>query len=252
MKNTFLDKKNYGKLYIKQAGEDRDTLWKSVLGLIIVTVVISVLINVVLGLTFGESWLVRIITQLIGFFVSLYTIKFVLNLVDTGKASFKDTLSSFTSRQVLYALGAYILMILAVITGLILLIIPGIIWSYMFMLVIYLGADGVIRPVNAMKESRRLTAGYKMKIFITIAWVHTYFLVIPLVAFLFMLLAQGLAWPSVIITFFSAAVLAFAIYAYFALVTLLPRMYRDLQNIQGENIEASDEIIGREEVLDRD
>ena len=58
-------------------------------------------------------------------------------------------------------LGATILTGLAIILGLVLLIVPGIIFMLMFMFVMFIVIDRELGPVEAMKESARITRGYK-------------------------------------------------------------------------------------------
>ena len=62
-------------------------------------------------------------------------------------------------------LGAVILVFLAFVGGLILLIIPGIIFSIMFGFATYLVIDRGLRPMEAMRESRRITEGHKGELF---------------------------------------------------------------------------------------
>jgi len=61
-------------------------------------------------------------------------------------------------------LGATLLTGLAVIGGVLLLIVPGIIFMLMFMFVMLIVIDRGLGPVEAMKESARLTRGYKWQL----------------------------------------------------------------------------------------
>jgi uncharacterized membrane protein len=58
-------------------------------------------------------------------------------------------------------LGASILYALALVVGLILLIVPGIIFALMFMFTTFLVIDRELGPIEAMKESNRITHGHK-------------------------------------------------------------------------------------------
>ena len=58
-------------------------------------------------------------------------------------------------------LGASILYALALVVGLILLIVPGIIFALMFMFTTFIVVDRELGPVEAMKESNRITYGHK-------------------------------------------------------------------------------------------
>lgn len=63
------------------------------------------------------------------------------------------------------ALGAFILVGLAVGLGLILLIVPGIIIGLGLQFYLYAMVDKNLGPIEAMKESWRLTDGYKLQVF---------------------------------------------------------------------------------------
>jgi uncharacterized membrane protein len=58
-------------------------------------------------------------------------------------------------------LGATVLASLAVILGLVLLIVPGIIFMLMFMFADFIVIDRELGPIEAMKESARITRGYR-------------------------------------------------------------------------------------------
>lgn len=61
-------------------------------------------------------------------------------------------------------LGASILLGLAIAVGFLLLIVPGIIFTLMFMFTTFIVIDRELGPVEAMKESRRITHGYKWRL----------------------------------------------------------------------------------------
>ena len=63
-------------------------------------------------------------------------------------------------------LGVYVLMGIAVIGGLILLIVPGIIASLMFIFSEYIVIEKNISSIDAMKESMRITNGHKWDLFV--------------------------------------------------------------------------------------
>jgi uncharacterized membrane protein len=58
-------------------------------------------------------------------------------------------------------LGASILFALAVAVGFVLLIVPGIIFALMFMFTTFIVIDRELGPIEAMKESNRITYGHK-------------------------------------------------------------------------------------------
>jgi uncharacterized membrane protein len=61
-------------------------------------------------------------------------------------------------------LGASILLVLAVAIGLVLLIVPGIIFMLMFMFTTFIVIKRELGPIEAMKESRRITRGHKWQL----------------------------------------------------------------------------------------
>jgi hypothetical protein len=61
-------------------------------------------------------------------------------------------------------LGASILLVLAVAIGLVLLIVPGIIFMLMFMFTTFIVIERELGPIEAMKESRRITRGHKWQL----------------------------------------------------------------------------------------
>ena len=61
-------------------------------------------------------------------------------------------------------LGASILLMLAVAIGLVLLIVPGIIFMLMFMFTTFIVIERELGPIEAMKESRRITRGHKWQL----------------------------------------------------------------------------------------
>lgn len=63
-------------------------------------------------------------------------------------------------------LGATILTAIAVVVGLVLLIIPGIIAAMMLLFVKFIVVDRNLGPVEAMKESARITKGHRMTLFL--------------------------------------------------------------------------------------
>ncbi len=62
--------------------------------------------------------------------------------------------------------GATVLFSLLVLAGLILVVIPGIIWAIMFGFAGYLVIDKAMGPIEAMKESRRITRGSRWELFL--------------------------------------------------------------------------------------
>ena len=247
METTYLDKKNYIELYRKQAGEDRKTHGKKLVYLFLATIVAGLGIGIVLSLVFGDTFVGEILIQLISFFITLYSTKYILSLIDDEKPTFQEVWETFTWKQFGYGLLAYILMVIAIYAGLILLIVPGIILSYMFFITVPIVADKETQPIEALRESKRLTGGYKMRIFLTTLSVTIHYYALPIFAILLGIIAvtTGIGWLAGVLF---AIAFGLGIYASFALMTLVPRIYRDLQAIKGLVASEPKEVVLEEEV----
>jgi uncharacterized membrane protein len=73
--------------------------------------------------------------------------------------------------------GGSLLYGLIVFAGFILFIIPGIIWAYKYSLVSYFIVDKDMNPMDAIRESGRVTYGYKWNIFMLQAFVMVLYIV---------------------------------------------------------------------------
>lgn len=82
---------------------------------------------------------------------------------DVEHVSLKD---AWKPEVFLNYLGAYILYVLAVVGGLILLIVPGVIFALMLSQTFNLVVDRGMGPIEAMKESARITKGKKGELFL--------------------------------------------------------------------------------------
>lgn len=101
-------------------------------------------------------WLIRTLVQ-IGYY------KINLKLLDGSKPLFKEL---FTNRTYFWRyVGTTILFGLRVFLGFILLVVPGIIWAIKFQFMPVLTVDRGLRPVEAMRESARMTEGHKWHLF---------------------------------------------------------------------------------------
>ncbi len=113
-----------------------------------------------------ELAIFSLIFGIIGFVVSLYvnigTTRFVLKAHDDlAGTRVKDLV--YLRRFWAY-LGASLLVALAVLAGLILLIVPGIIVGLALSFALYVVIDKDLGPVEAFKESMRLTKGNRLKL----------------------------------------------------------------------------------------
>jgi uncharacterized membrane protein len=91
-------------------------------------------------------------------------IRIVLKFVDGGKARFSELWANFDG--FLRYFGASILYGLIVFGGLILLIVPGIIWAIRFSYYGYFIIDGKCGVTESLRKSTELTKGSKMDLFV--------------------------------------------------------------------------------------
>jgi len=100
--------------------------------------------------------------------MGLGMINFMLKGIRGEEFDIEDLFAIRSGKIIWPAIVASILMGLAIFFGFIALIIPGIILSIMFMFTIYIIIDkkGSIGAVEAMKESARLTKGYRWQLFL--------------------------------------------------------------------------------------
>ncbi len=102
------------------------------------------------------AWVIQLI-------VNMGLIKIILDIVDKGTASLGDLLSQ--TKFFLNFLAGSILYGLIVIGGLLLLIVPGIVWAIKYQFFSYLIIDKNLGPIEALKKSGEITAGSKGAIF---------------------------------------------------------------------------------------
>lgn len=108
--------------------------------------------------------LVSIVTIFLGFLIDVGTLNLMLRVHDNVEGA---KLSDLWRPDAYWRyLGTTILMVLAVLAGLILLIIPGIIIAIALSFGTLITVDKGMRPVAALKESWRLTKGYRWKLFL--------------------------------------------------------------------------------------
>jgi len=125
-------------------------------------------INLIMGIfssIFEETFPVldlifNILTLVISFFLTIGTINIYLKIYDEKQPSIHD-LYDVTPSLFFRCLLAAILVGLIVLVGLLLFIIPGIIIIIMLQYFIYIIVDKDLDSIESIKESRRITSGYK-------------------------------------------------------------------------------------------
>lgn len=113
------------------------------------------------------NFFINIILGIVGTIISIGTIKISLKFVDGAKANLSDLLSSWNNYlMVLKYWASSILYGLIVGVGLLLLIIPGIIWAIKFQFYTYLIVEKNLGPIEALKKSWEVTHGVKWNLFL--------------------------------------------------------------------------------------
>ena len=128
------------------------------------------------GFNFGssydpnESWnplmlIGTLASSLVSAYLTIGVIRISLKLLDSKKPEFADLYSAKAEEFIRYLIGS-LLYGLIVIAGFILLIIPGIIFSLKYQYYSYLIVDKHLDPMEAIKQSGKITQGYKWKLFL--------------------------------------------------------------------------------------
>ncbi len=123
--------------------------------------IFSTLLMVAVGALTGGKGTGR---SILGFLAAIFLIivrigytKIFLRITDGDKPKFTDIFSEY--RLFWKYLGVSILIPITVFAGLILLIVPGIIWAVRFSLSTFIVVDTKVGPIVAMKESWAITEG---------------------------------------------------------------------------------------------
>ena len=143
--------------------------WGLAIGGIIVTFLIQFVVNLLSRFTEDNIALLIVFTLvsvIISTVMSIGMCRFSLNYAYEDKEpELKDIFSGFP--VILKAIGLCILLTLIVFVGVILLIIPGIIFSFMFSQSYYILADDNSKSiVQCLKESAAMMKGYKFEYFV--------------------------------------------------------------------------------------
>lgn len=112
----------------------------------------------------GLSTIFSLVSLLLSVVVAMGFITVRLTLVDGGRASFRALLSNWP--VFLKYVAGVIIYVLIVFCGLVLFVVPGIIWSIRFMFWSYHVVDGRMGPIEALKRSAEDTKGRKAHLFL--------------------------------------------------------------------------------------
>lgn len=135
---------------------------------LLIVLAASALPGVVAGLLDSErATLAGFIVRLLGWglqiAVSVGLINVSLRIYDRKKTAIKN-LFDYLPLIIPYFLGT-VIYCLIVLGGIILLVIPGIIWSIKFRYFSYFMVDRGLGPIDALRESAKITRGVKWKLF---------------------------------------------------------------------------------------
>ena len=130
------------------------------IGVMFATFVVFALISKVFPTDQGGNIVFTLVNLVIGIFIDMALIAFALAAHENVHTV---TWKSVWMPQLFWKyLGASILMGIIVVVGLVLLVIPGLIAAFGFMFTKYLVVDRKLGPVEALKESWRITKGHKL------------------------------------------------------------------------------------------
>jgi len=105
-----------------------------------------------------------VIEYLAAVLLMMGTYKIFLDLYDGKKAELSTLFTTY--EKYFDFLVCYILVLLIVLAGLILLIVPGIIWAIKYQFALYLVIDRKMKPIEAIKMSGKMTQGHKVNLFL--------------------------------------------------------------------------------------
>ena len=110
------------------------------------------------------SLIIRIASFVLSMIIGMGLIKICLRFCDGEKGEFSDLFSCYPL-FFNYLIGS-ILYWLIIMVGLVLLIIPGIIWAIKFQFFDYLIVDKGLGPIDALEKSSEITRGVKWDLFL--------------------------------------------------------------------------------------
>ncbi len=135
------------------------------IGMTLIILVASWVTGFVIGMIgMKDNFLGGIINLAVTTLVDLGVVATMLKVYDSPESvTFADL---WHPQSYLPYLGATILTAICVVVGLVLLVIPGIIAAVMLLFVKFLVVDRKLGPVEALKESARITKGHRMTLFL--------------------------------------------------------------------------------------
>jgi uncharacterized membrane protein len=132
------------------------------IGVLVLTFVIST-ISSSLFAPRGEGGILAIVDFFVQILISLSLMNFFLKAYEHVEQV--KVMDAWDPRQYLSYLGISLLLGIIMVIGYILLIVPGVIATVMFIAAPYLVVDKKMGPIEALKESKKLTEGKRMQLF---------------------------------------------------------------------------------------
>lgn len=132
------------------------------IGVLVLTFVIST-ISSSLFAPRGEGGVLAIVDFFVQILISLSLMNFFLKAYEHVEQV--KVMDAWDPRQYLSYLGISLLLGIIMVIGYILLIVPGVIATVMFIAAPYLVVDKKMGPIEALKESKKLTEGKRMQLF---------------------------------------------------------------------------------------
>ena len=129
--------------------------WAIIGQYLLIFFVLSILFSILLG---RGAILGGIVTGYIG-------IKWALAWVNKGSFTFDDLFENLSFKKFIYFVLVIALVVLSVFGGLLLLVIPGIIFGIRLMFAKFIVIENDMKPMEALKESKRITKGVRWKLF---------------------------------------------------------------------------------------
>ncbi|MEI6316451.1 MAG: DUF975 family protein [bacterium] len=121
--------------------------------------VIVFLLGILFRVIFGNA-------AIVGSLITSYiAVKWAFAYINKGSFSFDDIFEGVTFKKFVYFVVAIFLVGLSIVGGMILLIIPGIIFAIRLAFVKFIMVEKEMKPMEALRESKRITKGYRWKLF---------------------------------------------------------------------------------------
>jgi len=137
--------------------------WIGVGAIVLSLIILIVALSLSLSKISGGEFIANLIAYFIQFMLSIGLIKISLSLAEGKKPSLADLYSGYPLLFKYFATA--FLQGLIIMAGLILFIIPGIIWGLKYQYGVYLVIDRKMKPIEALKASAKLTSGVKWELF---------------------------------------------------------------------------------------